>query len=266
MDRHRLQGMICGYYLSKFDPQSYEKLGFPTQLATHRAIGATLGVPPQSIQNWRDEFDPIHPNSRKGWHKRPMVASRLSLVRALGSLSEEELYGFVNDILVDPTSSSSDEIVELLSIADADETADVAEARQFVPRGLTGHRAEEEFLKFYEQTGFPIRGDLDDCRHLGCGFDFRIRAGVRTVSIEVKGLSAEWGGLLFTQKEWDVAKELGADYYLAVVRNLDEEHEVLLFQDPASKFAPKKQVYTVVQVRWTIAESNLRSGYEVQGP
>ena len=35
-------------------------------------IGFALGAKPASIKNYRDEFDPVFPNKRKGWHKRPM--------------------------------------------------------------------------------------------------------------------------------------------------------------------------------------------------
>jgi len=30
-----------------------------------------MGSQPASLKNYRDEFDPLFPNRRKGWHKRP---------------------------------------------------------------------------------------------------------------------------------------------------------------------------------------------------
>ena len=35
-------------------------------------MGYALGSKPASVKNYRDEFDPLFPNDRQGWHKRPM--------------------------------------------------------------------------------------------------------------------------------------------------------------------------------------------------
>ena len=75
MERNRVLGLVCGYYLSKFDKIAYEHLGYKTQAETHIAIGEILHVLPNTIKNWRDEFDPVHENTRRGWHQRPMARS-----------------------------------------------------------------------------------------------------------------------------------------------------------------------------------------------
>ena len=54
MQRSHVLGMICGYFLSRFDRRAYERLGYPNQQAAHDALGAALDVPPESIKNWRD--------------------------------------------------------------------------------------------------------------------------------------------------------------------------------------------------------------------
>ena len=60
--------------------------------------------------------------------------------------------------------------------------------------------------------------------------------------IEVKGL-AETGQVRISWNEWEKAKECGESYYLYVVPHaLSEKREVLITQDPFSKFKPKEEI------------------------
>lgn len=68
----RDKSIICGLFLSKFDLDGLTKLDFESFSEAFNVIGFSLGVQPASIKNYRDEFDPLYPNSRKGWHKREM--------------------------------------------------------------------------------------------------------------------------------------------------------------------------------------------------
>ena len=106
MQRSHVLGMICGYFLSRFDRRAYERLGYPNQQAAHDALGAALDVPSESIKNWRDEFDPVHDNPRRGWHRREMNPSRRRTIEALGDRSEDELYGLVMAVMADPAGRS----------------------------------------------------------------------------------------------------------------------------------------------------------------
>lgn len=76
MENNHKLALYVAYYLSRFDKIAYEHLGFGKQQLTHKSIGKILGVNPHTIQNWRDQFDPIHGN-RKGWYQREMTQSRL---------------------------------------------------------------------------------------------------------------------------------------------------------------------------------------------
>jgi hypothetical protein len=67
--RERL--ILAGLYLSKYDSLGLRKLGFESFKAAFNVIGYALASQPGSIKNYRDEFDPLFPNRRKGWHKRP---------------------------------------------------------------------------------------------------------------------------------------------------------------------------------------------------
>ena len=143
--------MISGYYLSRFDQKAYDHLGGFTQSETHKRIGSLLGIPPNSIKNWRDEFDPIHENSRQGWHKRPMAPSRKRTVEALAHLSENELYNIVSVIINQPIGPLAEDVVN--SIADVESIDDESSNTVFGTRGRTGHAAELEFRFFRGFSG-----------------------------------------------------------------------------------------------------------------
>ncbi len=58
--------MLAGLYLSKFDALGLKRLGFKSFAEAFNVIGYAVGAPPASIKNYRDEFDPLFPNRRKG--------------------------------------------------------------------------------------------------------------------------------------------------------------------------------------------------------
>ena len=64
--------ILTGLYLSKYDSLGLRRLGFGTFAEAFNVIGYALGAQPASIKNYRDEFDPLFPNRRKGWHERPI--------------------------------------------------------------------------------------------------------------------------------------------------------------------------------------------------
>lgn len=120
MKRNHILGMACGYYLSRFD-DSYARLGLGNMSMTHQAIGHALDVPPRSIQNWRDEFDPIHDNARKGWWNRNMSPSRIRMVALLGDWDEDEVHELVADAIATPTGPAALRYLDIAGdIDDAD--------------------------------------------------------------------------------------------------------------------------------------------------
>src|SRR5258708_27539037 len=62
--------ILVGLYLAKYDSLGLKRLGFESFAEAFNVIGYALGSRPASIKNYRDEFDPLFPNRRKGWHKR----------------------------------------------------------------------------------------------------------------------------------------------------------------------------------------------------
>ena len=251
-----LYGMVAGYYLSRFDTRAYERLELGSIGNTHIALGEKLGVAANSIKNYRDEFDPIHKNSRQGWHGRPMRASCVKVARALDSLSEEAVYDMLAEMIASGADSSS-EIADL-SAALASDTP--ISATTWTPqRGLTGLAAESAFAEFHASTGLPRPGKLVDCRHLQCGYDYRIECTNNTPDtfIEVKGLAEKIGGITLTPKEWRIARELREDYFLAIVHTANSTPDVTIIPDPASRLSPLKTIYTTVQVSWSVTPKDL---------
>src|ERR1700676_2760847 len=62
--------ILVALYLSKYDSLGLKRLGFDSFVEAFNVIGYALGSKPASIKNYRDEFDPLFPNRRQGWHKR----------------------------------------------------------------------------------------------------------------------------------------------------------------------------------------------------
>jgi hypothetical protein len=99
MEKKTELGLTVAYYISKFDRIAYAHLPFGGVTATHKEVGARLDIKPTSIQNMRDEFDPINDNPRKGWHQRHLTPTRQEIVDRFGSYSEPRLRQVVFDIL-----------------------------------------------------------------------------------------------------------------------------------------------------------------------
>lgn len=248
-------GMICGYYLSRFDQHAYARLGHETQSATHKSLAQSLGVPSDSIKNWRDEFDPVHDNPRQGWHKREMYTSRKRVIEAFADLSEREVFTIVAAVAQHPFGHTATEIIQ--SIIPADVDTDEGDTT-FALRGPTGAKAELAFISYHQETGMPARGNLRDCRLDQCGYDFAIETEPDFTAVEVKGLAGQTGGIRLTDKEWQIAQEMGDRYFLAVVRNVGSEPQVSIIRNPSTVLEPDMRLYTTVQVSWSVNQSSLR--------
>ena len=99
MKEENKKALIVAYYLSKYGDAAYSNLKFKTQREAHANIGQTLNVKPSSVKNMRDEFDPLHDNSRVGWYQRPLRPSRADVVNRYKNVSESELFKTVQEIL-----------------------------------------------------------------------------------------------------------------------------------------------------------------------
>ena len=252
-------GMVCGYYLSRFDEEAYASLGYGTQQATHEALGAALGVAPTSIKNWRDEFDPVHDNPRRGWAGREMYPSRRRTIEALGDMTHSELLSLVRTFIAEPSGPVAREVLGVLGDAGGEDADD---ANAYGLRGPTGVKAENAFVAYHAQHAVPIRGRLIDCRWDQCGYDFEIQGESQSAFVEVKGLCGDSGGVTFTDKEWVTAKRLGDAYYLAIIRRAGAAAQVTLIRNPFGKLQAKMRTVTTIQTAWAVAERTLRIAEE----
>ncbi len=254
-EKNNFLGLYVSYYLARFNENAYAKLGYGNQRDTHKEIGKILDVKPATIKNWRDEFDPLF-GHRAGWYQRPMSKSRLAVANALAELDESSIFELVKDILLNGHHIVNPEMAQLENIVSSSEIA-MRENAVYVPRSITGTDAEEYFLTQFHAGNTDFEGKIEDCRSLGCGYDFKITFNTTTKYIEVKGRSGAEGGLLFTNKEWDVAKDKGDDFYLCLVSEVARTPKVQILQNPASFFEAEKYVYTTIQVSWTVSQKKI---------
>jgi hypothetical protein len=256
-ENHKL-ALIISYYLSKYDRFALINLGYDSFAQAFRDIGDRLQVKPNLIKNMRENFDPLHPNSRVGWYQRELTPSRLAVVKKYGDLSEEALISVVKEIL-DKFNNNIDDNKNLhtfVNIIDNDDT-EQENSREYTTRGVTGRRAEELFLNYFENGEvFGLSGSLRDTREEGCGYDYEMENEPNFV-FEIKGLLNKKGGLSLTDKEWSVANKLGDRYFLILISNIEEIPIMNIFRNPSQIFKPKERVYTTISVNWEVDSSQL---------
>jgi hypothetical protein len=236
--------ILVGLYLSKYDSLGLKTLGFESFVEAFNVIGYALGSKPASIKNYRDEFDPLFPNPRKGWHKRQIREYCLKILAAYKSLDFESFTGLIKSFV------GYDENVwsEVQPKADKGETESY-----FAKRLITGLAAEQYFEAI--QPSLPeFKGYvMENTTRLGCGYDFRLRTenGEDFLAVEVKGLKERMGSLSLTPKEHDVAVSLRDRFFLFVVKNFQELPFHEIFQNPLSgRLQFRKTERVMVQVSW----------------
>jgi Domain of unknown function (DUF3883) len=234
--------ILAGLYLSKYDSVGLTKLGFEGFTEAFNVIGYALGAKPASVKNYRDEFDPLFPNKRKGWHKRPIRAYCLSAYEEYKGLDVESFTGLIQSFFGYDDNAWSE-------VRAKGEEGD----SRFANRLITGLAAEEYFESVQpsldEFKGYAV----ENTTRLGCGYDFRLRAETdpNFVAIEVKGLKQRTGTVSLTPKEHEVAGALKERFYLFVVKNFQETPYHELFRDPLSWGLQFRRSETItVQVSW----------------
>jgi len=256
MEKNNKLALIVSYYLSKFNKTAYKNLGFSSFKETYEEVGRRLQVNKNSIKNMRDEFDPLHDNNRVGWYQRELRPSREKVVEKFQELDEEDLREIVLEIIFNKKFSDTENCKEILeTISDNDKTKN----DNYKSRGVTGKKAEEIFLKYYENNKKPINGELVDTRYEGCGYDFKIKNNKDEFYVEVKGISDEIGGILFTSKEWKIARREKNKYFLVIISNLSNDYKITTIQNPVKKIEPEKNIYTSVQINWNVPANELTS-------
>lgn len=242
--RERL--MLAGLFLSKFSKEGLRHLGFETFSEAYNAMGYALGGKPTSIKNYMQEFDPLFPNGRKGWHGREMRAHCREAFEQFGSLPLARFARLLKPLLF-PEDKTLPEGLEELEIF----REETLENESFSKRLITGVAAEGFF-----ESSFPGIAEFSDhalhnVTRFGCGFDFRVQPAVASpfLAVEVKGIAGTAGDVMMTSKEHRVAEHLGDRYYLCVVRSFIEKPVLSLYRNPLKhgfEFTPRERCQTTI--------------------
>ena len=234
---HRQQVIATGLFLAKFDKDGLKRLGFRSFTEAFNIFGAALGVPPASIKNYRDEFDPFFPNPRHGWHKREF---RQHCKEVLDQYRDIDLASFSS-------------LIQSLLAPEPDHDPEDLRESQFARRLATGIAAERYFIGVQPTLAEFSGYTAEDTTQHGCGYDFRLRrsAGEDFLAVEVKGMREPKGALTMTAKEYQLARRLAHRYYLFVVKNFRGTPTHEIWQNPAGRTPSfQRTERTVVEVTW----------------
>lgn len=225
--RERL--MLAGLFLSKFDREGLLHFGFSSFSEAFNVMGYALGGKPTSIKNYMQEFDPLFPNNRKGWHKRETRDHCHEAFQRFGKLSLGEFSRLLLPLLLPIVQPLPEGLEELAALEESQ-----FQNESFSKRLITGAAAEGFFESTFPKLSDFIGHSLTNVTRFGCGFDFRLQPVESRpfLAVEVKGIAAPSGEIMMTSKEHQVAKYLGNRYFLCVVRNFTERPVISLFQNP----------------------------------
>lgn len=220
-------------------------MGFKSFTEAFNALGYALECPPGSIKNYRDEFDPIFPNPRRGWHKRPRREHCMKVLETFQHLDLASLAGLVGSLVNLPETNTDLESEEPAGDGN----------NQFARRLITGMAAEHYFQARYEGVPEFHGRSIENTTQLGCGYDFRLRAEPPGdfLAVEVKGLSRRVGSVSLTPKEFAVAARLRDRFFLFVVKDFSRVpfHEV--FRNPVESLQCTRTERQVIQVSWLVS-------------
>lgn len=239
--RIEIEAIVIGYAMSRLDKEYLFLRSFSSWKQAYNEAEQILAIPGDSFKNLRDEFDPVHSNFRRGWHRRPLRPNRQRVLDELKDLSDEALFELINRIL------KRDEI----AIAEAIDSM-VVENRivyNVAERLLTGRRAEEYFMANSEPLIQVTGINLLDMRQMACGYDFSV-LHKPDWAIEIKGLKTSKGGIQFTDREWSEAKSRREDYWLIVIGNLSEHPIPRIIRDPHNTLPVESKYRQTITVEW----------------
>ena len=217
------EALIIGYAMSRLDADYFRHRNVGSWREAYEEAATALAVRARSIRNLRDEFDPFHSNSRRGWHNRSIHPSRQRVLDDLKDISDDALMALVEKIIVRDEDATAEAVDSLAALPRT--------AQNVAERLLTGRRAEEYFLTHSEALVGVKDTDLLDHRQSACGFDFGVKSRPE-LGIEVKGLKPIKGDILFTDREWTTAKSHRDNYWLIIIGNLDSAPQGRLVRDP----------------------------------
>lgn len=238
---------MAGLYLSKFDLEGLKFLGFDNFTEAFNVIGLALGIQPRSVRNYRDEFDPLFPNKRKGWHKRGIRKSCEDIYDTFHVLNLADFSSLLKDIIY--RDHDLDVLMEEIAKSEGEKES------SFAKRLITGQAAEQYFRDNYLTVDLFRGSKLEDTTRVGCGFDFKLVAEEKELyfGVEVKGLNDPSGKVALTNKEYAVAGLLKDRYFIFVVKNFKEKPFHQIYRDPIENLSFNRIENKVVQITWSTA-------------
>lgn len=211
----RDKAIFVGLFLSRFGQDALDAFEFSGYKQAFNVLGYSLGAQPNSIKNYRDEFDPYFPNGREGWHNRPLRDYCKNIMTLAENLTFEE-FCYVIKLYISNSAISLEDVKRAPS-------QDHSNHEFSAERLITGKAAEQYFVQNYRNIDLFDGYEICDTTCLGCGFDFKLTKGLNRYYVEVKGLNAKQGDVLLTDKEYNTAQELEDLYCLFVVRNFQDK-------------------------------------------
>lgn len=228
----RDKSIITGLYLSKYNQKGLNELGFNSFQQAFNVLGFSLGSKPASLKNYRDEFDPLFPNDRKGWHKRPIREYCKDFFDEFNNLDFLSFTNLIKSFFIE--NYEVEKFIEKIEQIDNSES--------IAKRLLTGKAAEEYFKSEYRKINIFSLYQMLDTTQMACGFDYKLTLNSSFFCVEVKGLNDITGTIQLTEKEFSVAKKMKANYCLFMVKNFREKpiHEYIF--DPLNSRLNFKEI------------------------
>lgn len=109
MDKTKLMDIIA-YYLSEYDMDAVNKLGFSTRIEAFKHIGEIFGKNNNYLKRLRDEYDVVTSSSRNGQCNRPPRERIMKTASHMKQFSFDEITEIVSSIISNMTEGLSEEI------------------------------------------------------------------------------------------------------------------------------------------------------------
>jgi len=224
--------IIVGLYLSKYSEKGLEQLGFDSFQEAFNVLGFSLGGKPSSLKNYRDEFDPLFSNNRKGWHKRKIRDYCKIFYDDYNTFDFVTFSSLIKSFLIQEY--EVEEFIKTIEKKDYSESV--------AKRLITGKAAEEYFKSEYKKIEIFSSLQLHDTTLMACGFDYKLSLDSDFYCVEVKGLNKLKGSIQLTEKEFYVAQNLKKKYCLFIVKNFKEKpvHDIIF--DPLNSQLVFKEI------------------------
>lgn len=239
--RIETEAIVIGYAMSRLDVEYLIARKCSTWAQAYEEAANAMTKPSTTFDNLRDEFDPVHPNPRKGWHMRELRPNRQRVLDELKDVSDEALLELINRIIARDDSATGTAIDSMAVVNKV--------AYNVAERLLTGRRAEEFFLENSDPLIDVPATKIVDMRHMACGYDFSVTDNTDW-AIEIKGIKSSKGSIQFTDREWTEAKFRSNNYWLIVVGNLANNPIARVFRNPHQNLTVNSSFRQTVTVDW----------------